>query len=183
MKKVCIFLANGHEEVEALTVVDLLRRASIDITMVSIEEDNTITGAHNIKIIADKKFEDIDYSDMDMLILPGGMPGTNNLAKHNGLIEILKDFNQKKKWIAAICAAPSILGVNGILKEKEACCYPGFETQLEGANVLINSVVLSENVITSRGLGTAIEFSGKIIEVLQDKALSDKIKEAVIYHV
>lgn len=181
MKRVSIFLANGHEEVEALTVVDLLRRASIEVTMVSIEEELTVVGSHGIKYYADEKFSEANLTDLDMIILPGGMPGTNNLSQNSRLIDLLKEFNEKNKWIAAICAAPSILGTIDILKNRDACCYPGFESKLEGANVKYESVVCSDNIITSRGLGTAIEFSAKIIEVLLDKEQAKKIKDSVVY--
>ncbi|BCN29678.1 DJ-1 family glyoxalase III [Anaeromicropila herbilytica] len=181
MKKVCIFLANGFEEVEALTVVDLLKRASLDVVMVSIQDELQVTGAHKIQVVADSLFEKIEYKDVDMLILPGGMPGTNHLANHDKLINLLIEHNNKQKWIAAICAAPSVLGMNGILSGRAASCYPGFEDKLVGADVKIDNVVVSENIITSRGLGTAIEFGLKIIEILVNKSKANEIKEAIIY--
>src|SRR5690554_6432473 len=110
MKKVALFLANGFEEIEALGTVDILRRAQIDVVTVSITDDKTVTGAHNVQVVVDNTFSDIDFSDFDMLILPGGMPGAKNLNKHEELKKLLNEFNSKNKLIAAICAAPMVLG-------------------------------------------------------------------------
>lgn len=181
MKKVCVFFAEGFEEVEALTVVDLLRRAEIETTMVSISDELQVVGAHKIDIKADKTFDELDYSKTDMVILPGGMPGTKNLSEHKGLVKLLKEFNDENKWIGAICAAPSVLGMNGILKGKTATCYPGFEDKLEGATFVTDEVSVCDHVITSRGLGTAIEFSLAIIAHLETKEKANKIKESIIY--
>lgn len=183
MLKVSIFLADGFEEVEGLTVVDLLRRADIDITMVSIMGNNKITGAHDIIIEADELFESMDFTDTDALVLPGGMPGTEHLGNHEQLLELLKTFNAKNKLIAAICAAPSVLGVNGILQDKKATSYPGFEDKLEGARFIESPVVKDGNIITSRGVGTAIDFSLTIIETLKDKVTADKIAKSIIYKI
>lgn len=181
MSKVCIFLADGFEEVEGLTVVDLLRRADIDITMVSIMESKKITGAHNIIIGADALFDNMDFTNIDALVLPGGMPGTKHLGEHKGLVELIKSFNDENKLIAAICAAPSVLGVNGILKDKKATSYPGFEDKLEGAILSTEPVVKDQNIITSRGVGTAIDFALAIIETLKGKDTADKIADEIVY--
>jgi len=181
MSKVYIFFANGFEEIEGLTVVDLLRRAGIVISMVSITGTKEIIGAHNIKVMADELFEDIDYNDADMLVLPGGMPGTNNLAAHQGLITLLKQFNQKGKQLAAICAAPSVLGVNGILQGKKITCYPGYEEKLLGATVTENNVETDSNIITGKGMGSSIGFSLCIIEKLKDQVTANKIAAAIQY--
>lgn len=182
MSKVCIFLADGFEEIEGLTVVDLLRRAGISIVMVSIMETKHIIGAHQISIDADEMFDRVDYSGMDMLILPGGMPGTKYLSEHEGLASLLKQFNQDNKWIAAICAAPSVLGKYDILKGKRATCYPGFEEKLMGAHRSNEKVILDQNVITGKGMGVAIEFSLKIIETLLGKASAEEIAEAIQFN-
>lgn len=181
MAKVYIFLANGFEEIEGLTVVDLLRRAEIETTMVSIMGTKEIIGAHNIKLEADALFEDIDYSDADMLILPGGMPGTTNLAEHQELVNLLVEFNQKRRKLAAICAAPSVLGMNGILKDKKATCYPGYEDKLIGAITTGNNVEKSDNVITGKGMGVSIEFSLCIIAELKGTKTADQIAQAIQY--
>ncbi len=133
-KKVYIFLADGFEEVEALTPVDVLRRADINVTTVSISNDLTVTGAHHISILADVLFTDLDFSDADMLVLPGGLTGTHNLNDHKELIDLLLDFSAKGKLIGAICAAPLILGQQKLLENKNATCYPGFEDHLINAN-------------------------------------------------
>lgn len=181
MLKVYIFLADGFEEIEGLMVVDLLRRAEIDITMVSIMDTKKVTGAHGITIEADVLYDNVDFSQAKMLVLPGGMPGTKYLGEHKALVAMLKAFNDKNKLIAAICAAPSILGVNGILKGKKATCYPGFEDKLVDALLSTDPVVKDQNVITSRGLGTAIPFALKIIELLKDKDTSELIAKSIIY--
>lgn len=179
MEKVYIFLADGFEEVEGLTVVDLLRRAGIDVCMVSIQESKEITGSHNIKVIADQLFEDTDYKEAKMLILPGGMPGTKHLGEHEGLIDLLKSFHEKGNRISAICAAPSVLGQNQILQGKKVTCYPGNEDKLLGAVYTGNKVEIDSNIITSKGLGTAIEFSLAIIESLINKETADKIAATI----
>lgn len=181
MAKVYIFLANGYEEIEGLTVVDLLRRAGIETVMVSITGDIYINGAHQIITKADIMFEDTDYTDADMLVLPGGMPGTKNLNTHEGLDLLLRKFGQKDKKLAAICAAPSVLGSKGLLKEKEAICYPGYEETLIGAHIKNEAVVEDGNVITSKGMGTAIDFSLTLIKNLLGEAEAVRIANAIQY--
>lgn len=182
MKRVCVFLADGFEEIEGLTVVDLLRRAEIDVTTVSITAHNTIHGAHGIDVQADKLFEDMSYEDQDMLVLPGGMPGTLNLGKHKGLEALLRKFHQKEKYIAAICAAPSVFGKYGFLNGRKATSYPGFEDALEGAEVVKDAVAISDFVITSRGMGTAIPFSLALIKQLVGIEKAEEIGKSIIYY-
>lgn len=181
MARVYIFLANGFEEIEGLTVVDLLRRANVDIQMVSIEESIQVTGSHNITVNADCLYKDAKFDDADMLVLPGGMPGTINLLHHAGLVEKIKEFHKNGKWLAAICAAPSVLGACGVLTGKKACCYPGFEDKLLGATIEYQPVIHDGNVITSRGMGVANDFGLKLIEVLESKSLADEVKQSVLY--
>ncbi len=178
---VYIFFADGFEEIEGLTVVDLLRRAEIGIRMVSVMGSKEVTGSHNIKIEADELFGESDYSQADMLILPGGMPGTNHLAAHRGLVALLKRFNEEGRNIAAICAAPIVLGMNGILKGKKATCYPGYEEKLSGAAVSGNRTEVDANIITGKGMGVSIDFSLCIIEKLKDKDTAGKIAAAIQY--
>ena len=125
MKKASVFLAPGFEELEGLTVVDLLRRAGVEVTMVSIEETRIITGSHGITVEADRLFGEMDYADQDLLVLPGGMPGTTNLKNCDRLLELLHSFHKQGKMLAAICAAPTVFGHMGILEGKKATCYPG----------------------------------------------------------
>ena len=180
-KQVCVFLADGFEEIEGLTVVDLLRRAGIEVTTVSVTDSKTIHGAHGIDVLADKLFEEVDYDAQDMLVLPGGMPGTLNLGAHAGLKEKLAKANAEGKFLAAICAAPSVLGRYGYLIGKKATSYPGFEAKLAGAECVADPVVVDGNVITSRGMGTAIPFSLSLIEQLLDVKTAEKIRKAIIY--
>lgn len=181
MSKVYAFLANGFEEIEALTVVDLLRRAEINIQMVSITGDLEVVGSHNISVLADVLFEETDFTDANLLVLPGGMPGTTGLMEHEGLDKLLIEFSKKKKNMAAICAAPSILGSKGFLEGRKATCYPGFENKLYGSTVVDQDVVEDDNVITSRGLGTAIDFSLSIIKKLIDENTAKRIAGEIMY--
>ncbi len=180
MKKAYIFLANGFEEVEALTVVDILRRAGVDIETVSITGEECVTSSHKVRVLADSKL-DGNYEDADMLVLPGGMPGTNYLKESVKLDEILKYHCKKGTYLAAICAAPTVYGGKGMLEGKKACCYPGMEDGLLGAEKSFEPVVVSENFITSRGLGTAIDFGLKLAEILVGKDTSDKVGRAIVY--
>lgn len=181
-KQVCVFLADGFEEIEGLTVVDLLRRAEVEVTMVSITDEYIVHGAHGIDVRADELFEDISYEEQDMLVLPGGMPGTLNLGQHKALEALLRKFYQREKYIAAICAAPSVFGKYGFLNGRKATSYPGFEDALEGAEVVEDAVVVSDFVITSRGMGTAIPFSLALIEVLKGKELAEELGKSIIYY-
>lgn len=188
MNKIAIFLANGFEEIEALTVVDLCRRAGIEISMVAVSKDMCIgenvcvTGSHGISVKADILLSEVDFDSMDMLVLPGGMPGTKNLEANEVLMEKMDAFYNAGKGVAAICAAPSIFGHRGYLNGRNACCYPGFEMELRGANVTENAVEVSEHVITSRGLGTAIDFALAIVERCCGKACADGLSKAVVYN-
>lgn len=179
-KKVYVFLADGFEEVEALTPVDVFRRANINAVVVSTKEILEVTGAHNIKVIADGIFEDYNYDDADLLLLPGGMPGTLNLKAHNGLREIINKQSKNNKWIGAICAAPSILGANNILEGLNATCYPGFEDQLLNANVTSDNVVTSGKIITGRGVGVAMQFSLEIVKYLIDEETALALKQKMV---
>ncbi len=181
MKKVAIHLANGFEEIEALTTVDLLRRVNIDVTTVSMEKTNEVNGGHDIKVITDKHFSEINYSEIDMIVLPGGMPGTTNLDSSNPLKNMISAFAEQGKYIAAICAAPLILGKLGLLKGKKAVCFPGFEKYLEGAEILETPTVKDGNIITGRGAGVATDFALKLIETLKDKETADELSRKILY--
>ena len=166
--KVYIFLADGFEEIEGLTVVDIMRRAKID-------------GAHKIIVEADRLFEETDFSDGDMLVLPGGMPGTLNLKEHEGLRNLIGEFDKKKKYLAAICAAPSILSELGILKGRKACAYPSFEEGLDCAQVVHEAAVTDGHVTTGRGMGAAIPFALKLTELLCGTEKANEIAESIVY--
>ncbi len=181
-QKVCVFLADGFEEIEGLTVVDLLRRAGVEVTTVSVSNSRTIHGAHGIDVQADKLFGETAYGEMDMAVLPGGMPGTLNLGAHEGVKSVLEQFYEEEKYIAAICAAPSVLGKYGMLSGRKATSYPGFEKALVGAEYVCDAVAEDGFVITSRGMGTAIAFSLKLIEKLVSKEKADEIGKGIIYY-
>jgi len=179
--KAYVFLADGFEEVEAITIVDLLRRAEIEVNMVSITSNINVKGSHGIVIVSDVLFGKKDFADADILILPGGMPGTKHLMEHAGLDLILQRANKNGVFIGAICAAPSVLGVKGILKNKRAVSYPGFEKELIGANVEDKAVVVDGNIITSKALGTAIDFSLTIIKTFKGEKLASEIAKSIHY--
>lgn len=173
-----IFLANGFEEIEALTAVDLLRRANLEVKTVGIGSKN-ICGTHGINIIADIQDKDATTDNLDAIVLPGGMPGTLNLEKSPIVTACINYCNDNKNCIAAICAAPSILGHNNILKGKHATCFPGFESELYGAIVTDDYVCTDGHIITAKGAGVSIEFSLKIIETLLNKDISNKIRMSI----
>jgi len=174
-QKIAVHLADGFEEVEAISIIDVLRRAEIDVLVVSVTGNIEVTGAHQIKVIADALFEQVKYDDIYMIVLPGGMPGSSNLDAHEGLKNLIKKFDAEDKQLAAICAAPLVYGNLGILDGKQAVCYPGFEKYLKGAEVLNISVVESGNMITGNGPGSALKFALKIVE----KAVSSEKAELV----
>ena len=181
MSKMCVFLAEGMEEIEALTVVDICRRAKISLAMVSITEEKKVTGSHNISVEADMLLSEVDFSTIDMIVLPGGMPGTLNLEACESLMAQVDAFDKAGKFIAAICAAPSIFGHMGILEGKKACCYPSFESHLEGAEVTKEPVEVSGHVITGRGMGTAIDFALAIVAQLEGQECADALAQAIVY--
>lgn len=181
MSRALVFLAEGFEEIEGLTVVDLLRRAGIETQTVAVTGSVEVTGSHGIPVRADVLFEDMDDSGTELYVLPGGMPGTKRLAAHEELGKLLQDAAASGKKVAAICAAPSVLGGLGILKGRRAACYPGFEDQLTGAEVYMEQVVVSGNIITSRGMGTAIPFGLELVAQLKDRAEADRLSEKIVY--
>lgn len=181
MKQVSVFLADGFEEIEGLTVVDILRRAGVQVDTVSITGDKTIHGSHQIDVQADFLFEEMDFSQVDMLVLPGGMPGTRYLMEHKGLRGLLAAHYEQGQYIAAICAAPSVFGGLGFLKGRKACCYPSFEDKLEGAEVVEDKVCVDGHVITSRGMGTAIPFALKLAALLCGEEKAEEIGRSIIF--
>lgn len=181
MKQISVFLADGFEEIEGLTVVDILRRAGLRVDTVSVTGERIIRGSHQIDVQADCLFEEMDFSETDMLVLPGGMPGTRNLMNHKGLQELLRAYHEKGRYIAAICAAPSVFGRLGFLKGRRACCYPSFEEKLEGAEVVQEPVSVDGHIITSRGMGTAIPFALKLTALLCGEEKADEISRSIIF--
>lgn len=181
MSKVYIVFAEGFEEIEGLTVVDLLRRAGIQVQMVGLDTDGMVTGAHGIRVQMDTDLTGIELKDAKALVLPGGMPGTKYLGASSRLGELLKEADSRKIRLGAICAAPSVLGGLGLLQGKRAVCYPGFEERLIGAEVSQEPVVTDGHITTSRGMGTAIDFGLELITVLKGREESERISSSIIY--
>lgn len=173
-------MADGFEEIEALAVVDMLRRAAMPVSMVSITDEFDVQGAHGVTIIADEVISEADFTDAEWLILPGGMPGSANLASCAPLVAMLKAHNEAGGKIAAICAAPMVLGENGILEGKNATCYPGFEEHLKGANYTATQVERDGNIVTGNGPAQAIMFAAAIIEKSLGEATAKRILEGMM---
>ena len=181
MKKTAMLFANGFEEVEALTVVDLLRRAEIVCDIVALDGAAEITGSHDITVRADKAFDAVTVDGYDALLLPGGQPGTTNLGNDERVLALLREFNAAGKLTAAICAAPTVLAKAGLLDGKRATCYPGLEDKLIGATPGTESVVEDGTVITSRGVGTAIPFALALTAYLDSPERADALAKAIVY--
>ncbi len=181
MIKVGVLFADGFEEVEALTVVDLLRRAQIYVTTVSVTEEYIVHGAHGINIQTEDLFEEVNFADVDVVVLPGGMPGTLHLKEHEGVRRVVTDFAGSGKLVGAICAAPAVLGDLGLLKGKRIACYPSVETEIQGAVIMKRPVVVDGNIVTSRGVGTAIDFALELIAVLMGKEKAVSIAQSIVY--
>lgn len=173
-------MAEGFEEIEAISIIDVLRRAEMEVEIVSITKQIEVSGSHDIIVKADTIFEDVDYNFVEMIVLPGGMPGSNNLNAHEGLKNQILNFHKEGKALGAICAAPLVFGNLGILKDKMATCYPGFENQLLGAEVTGNTVEQAGVIVTGKGAGVAIDFALKIVEMLKGKELADDLSKKMI---
>lgn len=199
---VYVFLAEGFEEVEALTAVDVLRRAGVEVKSVLVPAGDcsacgngaagggrVVIGAHGISVNADICFDEADFDACEMIVLPGGMPGTLNLAKHAGLAEQVRRFAESgagasggvgMKYLAAICAAPMIPGEMGLLDGKMATIYPGMEEHLKGALLMKNRVVVDGNIVTSKGPGTAMEFAVELAAILKGKETAESLMEDLL---
>ncbi len=181
MKKVLIFLTEGFEEMEAATPVDLLRRAGVDCKTVSMTGKREVTGAHGISFVADLLFDEEVAKAADGIVLPGGMPGTANLQKHQGLKKVLRYFDEEKKLISAICAAPMILGEMGLVKGREATIYPGMEDFLTGALPVQTPICKDGHILTSRAPGTAIPFALKLVEIFAGAEVMETVRKDIVY--
>lgn len=181
MKTVYAFLADGMEEVEALMVIDLLRRTNnLNVVTVSIKEDLLIESSHKIKLYADKNIDEIDFETGDCIFLPGGLPGTTNLDSCEKLKEQIVKYNEDGKLLAAICAAPTVFSGLGLLKDKNATSHSSMEAKMDCKNYG-GSVVTDENFVTAKGLGVALEMGLELITILVDKETSDHIAAAIHY--
>ena len=182
MKNVCVFLADGFEEIEALATVDVLRRAGVQVTTVSINPTELVTGAHGIPVMADVMFELAESAEADMLVLPGGMPGAANLDAHEGVCTALKAHAESGKYLAAICAAPMVLGHLGLLVGKKATCYPGFESHLEGAEYTAALAEVDGNIITGKGPAAVLPFAYALAEALVGEEVVAQVKAGMLYN-
>ena len=180
MKTIFVFLADGFEEIEAITPIDVLRRAGLNVQTVSVMDKQTVSGAHGIPVVADKMFADIHSEDAEMLLLPGGLPGATNLDAHQGLSKMIMAFASEEKPLSAICAAPLVFGNRGLLQGKKATCYPGFETYLEGAEYTAQLVEQDGNIVTGKGPGAAIPFAMTLVEMLVSKEMRQELEAGMM---
>jgi 4-methyl-5(b-hydroxyethyl)-thiazole monophosphate biosynthesis len=179
MNPIYVFLADGFEEIEAFTSIDVLRRAGLTVETVTVTDSEVVTGAHGIPVLCDSYFQSCDYSHAGLLLLPGGMPGAETLSKHEGLNKLVLDFVKAGKPVAAICAAPMVPGKLGLLKGRKVTCYPGFESYLEGAECTGAQVEKDGRIITGRGPGAAMDFALAIVELLRGKEQVTELEEAL----
>jgi 4-methyl-5(b-hydroxyethyl)-thiazole monophosphate biosynthesis len=175
MKTIFVHLASGFEEMEALIPVDVWRRAGFHVFTISITGSKIVTGSHNIPVVADLLFEEAEYNNADMIFLPGGMPGASNLDAHKGLQKKILEFDQKGKYLAAICAAPLVLGHNNLLKGKRATCFPGFEKELFGATVTGASVETDGKIVTGKGAGVAMDMALEIVSIFSGNEYANQL--------
>lgn len=176
-----VHLANGFEEIEALTIVDLLRRADLQVQTISITGDKKVMGTHGIPVEADILYQEADYEQCEMIVLPGGLPGADYLGEHEGLTKHIRCFAENDKYLAAICAAPMVFGAQGILEGKKATIYPGMEDRLIGAEPQNEKVVVDGKIITSRGPATAMPFAIKLVELLKGKAAAADLAKGLLW--
>lgn len=178
-----VFFAHGFEEIEALTVVDLARRADLPCAMIAVSDDLSVTGSHGITVSCDITIDDADLSTYDALVLPGGMPGTLGLKANQVLAQALRAQVEADKLVAAICAAPTVLAELGLLKGRRATCYPNMVDVLaqHGAILSDGSVVIDDKIITSRGMGTAIDFGLALVEYFKASTAARELSDAIVY--
>lgn len=181
MSKVCVFLADGFEECEGLVVVDILRRAGAEVTTASIMGRREVTGSHHITVQADALAEALALDEFEMLVLPGGMPGTTHLDGCALVTDAAQRFAAAGKRVAAICAAPSVLGRLGLLEGRKATCYPGFEPKLTGAAITGGEVAVDGTITTGQGLGAAIPFALELAAQLMGQEAADHVREGIVY--
>ena len=181
MAKIAICMADGCEEIEALTVVDVIRRAQMEIVMLSVGGSRKVTGSHGIAFETDDLIDNVNWDEIDGIVLPGGMPGTLHLGESAPVTDRIRAFAKEGKLVAAICAAPSVLGDNGLLEGKKATSFPGFEDRLTGAEYVTDPVAVGGNIITSRGMGTAIDFALSIVAYFTDRETAASLGENFMY--
>lgn len=178
---VYVFLATGFEEIEALAPIDIMRRAGLQVTTVSITGALQVQGAHGVGVVADALLQEIDFGKAEMIVLPGGLPGSTNLDACEPLTQAITAHYAVGRPIAAICAAPLVFGHLGLLKDKLATCYPGVETELAGATYTAAIVERDGNIITGKGPGAAFEFGYSIVDYFQGEGASAGLRQGMIY--
>lgn len=177
-KDILVYLTTGFEEIEALATVDILRRAGLSVKTVSLVGNKEVVGSHQIPVIADILFEDVNLNEVELLVLPGGTPKFDD---HNGLKKHILEFNSRGKNIAAICASPMVFGGLGLLRGKRATCYPGFEKYLEGATLATTeAVVIDGNIVTGRGPGLTLDFALTLVEIVAGKTKRDEVASGLL---
>ncbi|MBF0198931.1 MAG: DJ-1/PfpI family protein [Planctomycetes bacterium] len=179
-KKVLLILAEGFEEIEAITIIDILRRAGVNLCVHSLEP-GLVSGAHGLQVQSEGDIHQNSYDDYDAVVLPGGLPGSDNLLASERVGELVKEFNAQAKLVAAVCAAPMVLGAHGLLEGKKATCYPGFEEKLLGATCVEDKVVLVDNVLTSRGPGTTADFAYEIVKILVSEKTAQELSQGMLF--
>lgn len=183
--KAYLLLADGFEEVEALTAADIMKRAGIEVELVSVYQKAVVTGAHGFEIgtkLAFKSLEHYDakaFGNADAVVLPGGQPGTTNLKKSAAVLEMIKEYAAKGKTVAAVCAAPTVLALAGILEGREATCFPGCEKDMKGAKVISEAAVISGNVVTGKSMGCAVDFGLAVVESLLGIDQAEKVEKDI----
>lgn len=182
MNKIMVMLADGFEEVEALTVVDVLRRADVQCDMVSIDENRNVAGSHKITVRSDYSIDEVNTSEYDGIVLPGGMPGAVNLRNSIKVVETVKDYYSTGKIVAAICAAPIVLDKAGIIAGKRITSYPSFESQLRNCIYCQDTVCIDNHIITSRGPSTALAFAYEILNAIGKEKETEELKEGMLYN-
>jgi 4-methyl-5(b-hydroxyethyl)-thiazole monophosphate biosynthesis len=181
MNKVIVFLCDGYEEIELVTIVDVLRRGGVDVQLAVIGDETGIRGAHNMLLAYDEFLNNINLDEVKMVVLPGGMGGTNAMKASKSVEEVVKKFiNDENKIVAAICAAPTALGKFGVLEGRKATCYPGLEGELTGAQVVDADVVVDGNLITSRGPATAMPFALELLKTLKGKETAETVAKGML---
>lgn len=177
---ISVLLAEGFEEIEAVTIIDVLRRAGLEVLATSISATPLVTGAHGLEIRADTLLNDLSVLEIDMIVMPGGMPGAENLAANQEVLALLRDLAERNAWIGAICAAPIALAAAGLTKGRRLTCYPGFETRLLEGTCTGKRVEVDRRIITGQGPGSALEFSLELVRHLAGSEMADKLQSGML---
>lgn len=180
---VAILLGNGFEEMEALCPCDCLRRVGVEVRLVSVDGGKVVMGAHGIDVVADCSLREIDADEIDLIMLPGGLGGVNAISANRSAMQLIRDVYEMEGYVAAICAAPTVLAALGITDGKRATCYPGMEAQMGTAQICMDQPVVQDGrVITSTAAGTAMEFALYLVQLLRGEQAAEELKEGLVYH-